>query len=95
MLHAPLLAEADWSYSIEVAVGRSAAYAPADQGLPADGVAAQGDWNAPSWLVQTLDLSLTREVRRRGQVLNWRDREAAQARAVWAAPLAAEIRRRG
>ena len=57
-------------------MGRAAIYAPADDGLPADGMVAQLDWNAPGWLIQDLDFGLTRQVRGDGHVLNWRDREA-------------------
>ncbi|GHF47777.1 putative amidohydrolase [Deinococcus metalli] len=79
-LHAPLIADAAWTYAVEDAHGMSAIYAPADNGLPADGVVAQGEWNAPGWLVHDLDLALTRTVRVDGHVLNWRDRVAAQER---------------
>lgn len=79
-LHAPLLADAPWSYAIEDAVGEAGLYAPADLGLPEDGVVARGDWNAPGWLVHSLDLDLTRRVREDGQVLNWRDRAAGLER---------------
>ncbi|ACO47207.2 carbon-nitrogen hydrolase family protein [Deinococcus deserti] len=79
-VHAPLIADAPWTYAVEDAVGQTGVYAPADNGLPDDGVVAQGEWNAPGWLVTDLDLRLTREVRRDGHVLNWRDRHAAQNR---------------
>ncbi|SEJ57481.1 Predicted amidohydrolase [Deinococcus reticulitermitis] len=79
-LHAPLIADAPWTYAVEDAVGRAAIYAPADDGLPADGMVAQLDWNAPGWLIQDLDFGLTRQVRGDGHVLNWRDREAAWER---------------
>ena len=72
-VHAPFLADAGWTYAIETAVGAAAIYAPADNGLPADGVVAQSAMNAPGWLTHTLDLELTREVRRDGHVLNARD----------------------
>jgi len=79
-VHAPFLADAPWTYAIETAVGAPAIYAPADagsgqepNGLPASGVLAQGDMNVPGWLHHTLDLDVTREVRRDGHVLNARD----------------------
>lgn len=81
-VHAPLIADAPWSYALEDAVGRAAIYAPADDGLPEDGVVAEGGWNEPGWLIRDLDLALTRHVRADGHVLNWRDREAAEARAT-------------
>lgn len=77
-VHAPLLADADWTYAVEQAVGCAAVYAPADGDLPDTGLVAQGEWSAPGWLVADLDLTLTRHVREDGHVLNWRDRRAAE-----------------
>lgn len=79
-LHAPLIADAMWTYAVEDAHGMAAIYAPADHGLPDTGIVAQGAWNEPGWLVHDLDLALTRNVRVDGHVLNWRDRVAAQQR---------------
>ena len=81
-VHAPLIADAPWSYALEDAVGRASVYAPADDGLPEDGVVAEGGWNEPGWLIRDLDLALTRHVRADGHVLNWRDRAAAAERAT-------------
>lgn len=81
-VHAPLLADAPWTYALEAAVGRASVYAPADDGLPPTGIVAEGEWNAPGWLVADLDLTLTRHVRADGHVLNWRDRHAGQERAT-------------
>ncbi len=81
-VHAPLIADAPWSYALEDAVGRAAVYAPADGDLPPDGVVAENGWNAPGWLIHDLDLTLIRRVRTDGHVLNWRDRGAAVTRAT-------------
>ncbi|CAM3422927.1 Amidohydrolase [Deinococcus saxicola] len=81
-VHAPLIADAPWSYALENAVGRAAIYAPADNGLPEDGIVAEGGWNTPGWLIRDLDLALTRHVHAEGQVLNWRDRTAAGERST-------------
>jgi predicted amidohydrolase len=81
-VHAPLIADAPWTYAVEDAVGAAGVYAPADNGLPEDGVVASGGWNEPGWLVADLDLALTRNVRVDGHVLNWRDRQAALTRAT-------------
>ena len=79
-VHAPFLADAGWTYTIESAVGAPAIYAPADDGsahtpsgLPASGVLAEGGMNMPGWLHHTLDLNVTRELRRDGHVLTARD----------------------
>ncbi|WP_293909346.1 carbon-nitrogen hydrolase family protein [Deinococcus sp.] len=84
----PCLADAPWSYAIETAVGAAGVYAPADpgregggNGLPETGVVAQGEVNVPGWLHTTLDLDVTREVRRNGHVLNARDQAKALAQA--------------
>jgi predicted amidohydrolase len=79
-VHAPLLADAHWTYAVEQAVGAAAVYAPADHGLPDTGIVAQAEWNASGWLVTDLDLTLIRRVRADGHVLNWRDRHAGQSR---------------
>lgn len=81
-VHAPCLANAPWSYAIETAVGAAAIYAPADHGLPENGVAAASEPNVPGWLIHDLDLSLIREVRRSGHVLNARDQAWAQRQAA-------------
>lgn len=81
-VHAPLIADAPWSYAIEDAVGRAAIYAPADHGLPEDGVVAETGWNERGWLIHDLDLNLIRNVRADGHVLNWRDQKAAGQRAT-------------
>ncbi|UBV42255.1 carbon-nitrogen hydrolase family protein [Deinococcus taeanensis] len=85
-LHAPLIADAPWTYAVEDAHGASGIYAPADHGLPEDGVVAQGAWNEPGWLITDLDVTLTRNVRRNGHVLNWRDRHVGGTR-----PAAAQL----
>ncbi|WP_034386187.1 carbon-nitrogen hydrolase family protein [Deinococcus sp. YIM 77859] len=79
-VHAPLLADADWTYAVEQAVGQAAVYAPADGGLPETGLIAEGAWGQPGWLVTDLDLTLIRQVREDGHVLNWRDRTASETR---------------
>ncbi|MEW6420599.1 MAG: carbon-nitrogen hydrolase family protein [Deinococcota bacterium] len=79
-VHAPLLADADWTYAVEQAVGKASVYAPADHGLPETGIVVEGEWNTPGWLVTDLDPELIRQVREGGHVLNWRDRHAGQVR---------------
>lgn len=79
-LHAPLLAQADWTYAVEEAVGQASIYAPSDDGLPENGIVAQAEWNKEGWLIHDLDFTLTRNVRADGHVLNWRDRVAGQER---------------
>lgn len=79
-VHAPLLAKADWTYAVEDAVGKASIYAPADNGLPANGIVAELGWLEENWLIQDLDFELIKAVRADGHVLNWRDRSAGQTR---------------
>ncbi|GGK96144.1 carbon-nitrogen hydrolase family protein [Deinococcus radiotolerans] len=79
-LHAPLIADAPWTYAVEDAHGAASVYAPSDNGLPEDGIVAQLGWNEPGWLITDLDLRLTRNVRVDGHVLNWRDRVVGASR---------------
>lgn len=77
VVHAPLIANADWTYAIEQAEGMAGIYVPSDHGLPEDGVIASSEWNSSGWLIARLDLQRIRQVRTDGHVLNWRDRNTA------------------
>lgn len=79
-LHAPLLADAPWTYAVEDAVGQAGIYAPSDDGLPETGIVAEAEWMEATWLVQELDFTLIRNVRADGHVLNWRDRHTGLER---------------
>lgn len=71
----PVVGTVDWSPAMDIHIGAAAIYTPVDVGFPSDGVLAQGTLNQAQWLVRTLDLTRIREVRRDGQVLNYRDWE--------------------
>jgi len=71
-LLSPLVGEAPWSPAVDVNVGAAAVYGPPDLGFPADGVVAQGRLNQPAWIFADLDLDKVAQVRREGQVLNFR-----------------------
>ena len=81
---------ASWSIAVDENVGAAGVFAPADRGLPDDGVVALGALNAPGWLVADLDLAAIERVRADGQVLGHRDwdREAHLAGEVARATLA-------
>ena len=81
-VHAPLLADAPWTYAVEDAVGQAGIYSPSDNGLPETGIVAEAGWMEAAWLVHDLDFTLTRNVRTDGHVLNWRDRNIGQLRAT-------------
>jgi len=57
---------------VDINVGAAAVYGPPDHGFPADGVLAQGRLNQPAWVLADLDLDKVAQVRREGQVLNYR-----------------------
>lgn len=72
VLLSPLVGEAPWSPAVDVNVGAAGVYGPPDLGFPPNGVVAQGQLNQPGWIYADLDLSLVEQVRRNGQVLNFR-----------------------
>jgi predicted amidohydrolase len=65
--------EAPWSPAVDVNVGAAAIYAPVDRGFPDDGVLATGELNAAQWVYADVNLAAIAEVRRSGQVFNYRD----------------------
>ena len=64
---------APWSPAVDVNVGAAAIYTPVDRGFPDDGVLAAGTLNEPQWVYGDIDLAAIAEVRRNGQVFNYRD----------------------
>ena len=64
---------APWSIAVDENVGAAGVFAPADRGLPADGVVALEALDAPGWVVADVDLDAIEHVRRDGQVLGHRD----------------------
>jgi predicted amidohydrolase len=73
VVQAPTVGAAPWSIALDENVGAAGVFAPADHGLPPDGVVALGALDAPGWLVTDLDLDAIERVRRDGQVLAHRD----------------------
>jgi predicted amidohydrolase len=53
--------------------GAAAIYGPVDRGFAADGVIAEGGWDAPGLVVATLDPAALARVRAEGAVFNHRD----------------------
>lgn len=72
VLLSPLVGEAPWSPAVDVNVGAAGIYGPPDRGFPDDGVLAQGRLNEPGWIYAEIDPAKVAEVRRNGQVLNYR-----------------------
>ena len=65
--------QAPWSPAVDVNFGAAAIYTPVDRGFPDDGVLAVGTLNAAQWVYGDVDLAAIAEVRRNGQVFNYRD----------------------
>lgn len=87
VVQSPTVGLAPWSEAVGVNVGAAAVFAPPDRGLPEDGVVAMGSLDEPQWLFAELDFDLIEEVRRTGQVLNYRDWPEQLAPAATVVPL--------
>ena len=59
---------APWSAMLDTNAGAAGIYAPPDQGLPADGVIAQGAPDAPGWVIGEIDLAALARARETGEV---------------------------
>ena len=77
----PLIGRAPWLAGLEVVTGAAGLYTPSDEGLPEDGVLAQGEPDEPGWVFAELELERLRFVRREGHVLNFRDEPATRRHA--------------
>ena len=64
----PTVGPAAFCTAVENNTGAAGVFAPQDRGLPHDGVVALGEMNKKQWLVATLDLDLTAELRHSGGV---------------------------
>lgn len=73
VVHASTVGEAPWSPAVDVNVGAAAVYAPVDRGFPDNGVVAIGELDAAQWVYADVDPAGIAEVRRNGQVFNYRD----------------------
>lgn len=69
---APLVGTVDWSPAIDINIGAAGIYGPPDRGFPESGVIAEGALNVPGWVQGEVDLDRIADVRRNGQVLNFR-----------------------
>ncbi len=65
--------DAPWSPAVDINIGAAAIYTPVDRGFPDDGVLASGTLNAAQWVYADVDLGAIAQVRREGQVFNFRD----------------------
>lgn len=79
VVQSPTVGEAPWSAAVDRNTGAAAVYGPVDYGFPDDGVLVEGEMDRAQWVYADLDLGALAEVRRHGQVCNFRDWDA-QAR---------------
>lgn len=83
-VHAPLVGEAGWCAGCEENTGRAAIYGPPDRGWPANGILAEGEMNAPGWVLATVSRRQIAETRADGVVLNlkhWDEQASRLSRA--------------
>ncbi len=64
---------APWSPIVDINYGYGACYCPPDAGLPEEGIVAQSAPQSETWLSAQFDFERIANVRRDGQVLNFRD----------------------
>jgi predicted amidohydrolase len=73
VVQASTVGDAAWSPAVDVNTGTGAVYTPVDRGFPDDGVLASGELNQPGWTFADVDPQAIAQVRRNGQVFNYRD----------------------
>jgi len=70
---APTVGAAPWSPALDDNHGAAGIFVPADKGLPATGVLAEGTFDAPGWVTATIDFEAIAAVRQGGGVRGRRD----------------------
>ena len=73
MVQSSTVGDAAWSPAVDVNTGAGAVYTPVDRGFPDDGVLVSGPLNEPGWTFADVDPDALAQVRRSGQVFNYRD----------------------
>ncbi|MBS3964921.1 MAG: carbon-nitrogen hydrolase family protein [Methylomonas sp.] len=73
VVQASLVGNAEWSEAVDVNCGAAAIYTAVDRGFPNNGILAIGDYNKTQWVYADLDLNAVAQVRKEGQVFNYRD----------------------
>ncbi len=69
----PTVGDALWSPAVDTNVGRAGIYVPSEHGVSDDGVIAQGEWNAPGWVVGEINFTQLRALQDNGEMRNARD----------------------
>jgi predicted amidohydrolase len=73
VVQSPTVGLAPWSEAVDVNIGAAAVYTPVDRGFPDNGILAIGELNAAQWVFAEIDMDQIAEVRKNGQVFNYRD----------------------
>ncbi|HEY0597494.1 carbon-nitrogen hydrolase family protein [Sphingopyxis sp.] len=68
VVQSPTVGAAPWSAVVDVNVGAAGVFAPPDLGMPANGIVALGELDAPGWTYADLDLDALAKLRRSGAV---------------------------
>ena len=79
-----------WCEAVGATTGRAGIYVPPDRGLPDDGILAEGEVDAPGWVVGEVDRSAIEAVRRGGEVAgvaHWPEAEAATVSPIGLIPV--------
>ncbi len=73
VIQSPTVGEASWNEAVDNNVGAAAVFTPVDKSFPDNGILHLGELNKPQWLYAEIDLDKIVEVRKSGQVFNYRD----------------------
>ena len=71
IVQAPLVGVVPQCEIIDTSTGRAGIFCPPDLGLPPDGILAQGQTDAPAWVIAEVDLAPISAVRMHGHVGNF------------------------
>lgn len=73
VVQSSLVGDAPWSEAVDVNMGAAGIYTPVDRGFPDNGVLVSGKLNAVQWVYGEVSLKACSVIRKKGQVLNYRD----------------------
>jgi predicted amidohydrolase len=83
----PTVGDAAWSPAVDHNTGRAGVYVPPDPSLAVTGVLAEGELDAPGWIVADINFAALRRVRQGGEMRNAADWPSQPG----AAPLAQRV----
>ena len=79
VVHAPTQGAAPWNQVVDANAGAASLYGPPDRGFPPSGIIAEGEMNAPGWVMAEVSREAIRAVRADGRVLtasHWAEQHA-------------------